>query len=67
VIRRLPNSLCPTWKKPWQNTWYNWGSLKVRKGKYRWKLGSRESMLPSPGALKTYANLGERKNQVIPI
>jgi hypothetical protein len=21
VIRRLPNSLCPAWKNPWQDTW----------------------------------------------
>jgi hypothetical protein len=21
VIRKLPNTLCPVWKNPWQDTW----------------------------------------------
>jgi hypothetical protein len=32
VISRLPNSLCPLGKNPWQDTWVKWSLFKVRKG-----------------------------------
>jgi hypothetical protein len=47
--------------------------LKVREGKYEREHGEAqmesraESILPSQGAFKTYANLKEGRNQVIPI
>jgi hypothetical protein len=33
----------------------------------RWNLEAEKAYFPSPGAFKTYVDLGERRNQVIPI
>jgi hypothetical protein len=50
-----------------------WSLLKVREGKYkrghggtRWKVGAERESFSFPGAFKTYANLWEGKNLVIP-
>jgi hypothetical protein len=51
LIRRFPNSLCPTCKNPWQDTWVYWSLLNVRDGNYKrglvrpggsWKQRERE-------------------------
>jgi hypothetical protein len=70
VIRRLPNSLCPTRK----NHGCKRSLLKVREGKYkrehgryRWSLMAAKVHFPYPGAFKIYPNLWEGRNQVISI
>jgi hypothetical protein len=69
VIRRLPNSLCPTRNNSWQDRWYKWSLLKVREGKYKkepgghsWNLQAERACFSSPVAFKTCANLWERYN-----
>jgi hypothetical protein len=70
VIRRLPNSLCPARKKPWQVTrGCKQTLLKVREGNYkrehggpRWKLEAEIACFSFLGAFKTNADLWEGKN-----
>jgi hypothetical protein len=74
IIRRLPNSLYPGGKNPLQQHRCKCSLLKVRKGKYkgeyggpRWSLLAKSVFFHSLGVFKTYKNLWEGENQVIPI
>jgi hypothetical protein len=58
VIRKLPNSLCPTRKNPWQDT-CKWNLLKVREGntkgshgRCRWTLQAEKVYFFFPGAFQ---------------
>jgi hypothetical protein len=73
VIRRLANSLCPAWKNLSRTCGCKWSLLKVREGNYKrehggpsWDLEAEKACFSSPGAFKTFANLWEGRNLVVP-
>jgi hypothetical protein len=74
VIRRLTNSLCPREESMAGHMGINGVYLKIREGKHKREhggaqveSGGRESVFCLSGAFKTYANLWEGENPVIPI